>query len=427
MLTDTQIRKAKPADKGFRLSDGGGLHVFISPAGGKLWRLRYEIDGKEKLLSIGPYPDISLVQAREARAAAKEALRAGRDPSDLKKHKRLMTAAMVATTFEAVAREWHDIQKQFWAPVHAYDVLHSLERDIFPTLGTRPIAEISAPEVLDALRAIENRPAKETARRVRQRMSAVFVYAIASGRTSADPAAIVEGAMQPLKRGRQPAIVDLDEARKMLMVVDASPASPVTKLALRLLALTALRPGTLITTPWAEIDAAEDLIWQVPASRMKLRQALKDDEQRDHLVPLPRQAVDALDVLRRLTGRGPLLFPNTRHAHKPMSENAIGYLLNRAGFHNRHVPHGWRATFSTVMNERFRADRQIIDLMLAHVPKDKVEGAYNRAAHIDRRAELAQLWADLIMDGQLPAAALVSGPRQVQRSRRPAGSSPPTR
>jgi integrase len=334
----------------------------------------------------------------------------------LKKQKRLAAAASVATTFETMAREWHKIQEGFWTPVHAYDVLHSLERDVFPTLGDYPIAEITAPDVLEVLRPIEKRPAVETARRIRQRMSAVFVFAIASGRASADPAAIVQGAVQPVKKRRQPAITDLDRAREMLRITEQSPASPVTKLAMRIMVLTSVRSGTLLGTPWSEIDEIGPgaPVWQISAARMKMRLTLKDDELRDHLVPFSTQAIEVLGVLRKLTGRGPLLFPNTRHAHKPMSENAIGYMLNRAGYHHRHVPHGWRTTFSSVMNERFKADWRVIDLMLAHTNKNQVEGAYNRAEHIDRRAELAQIWADLIMEGQVPAADLVGMRRQIR-------------
>ncbi len=188
----------------------------------------------------------------------------------------------------------------------------------------------------------------------------------------------------------------------------------MTKLALRILALTVVRPGTLIATPWKEWRDLEDSepVWQIPAERMKLRLRHKDDEARDHLVPLATQTIEAIKALWTHTGKGPLAFPNTRHSHKPLSENAIGYLLNRAGYHQKHVPHGWRATFSTVMNERFRSDKPVIDLMLAHTPKDKVEGAYNRALHIDRRRELAQEWADLILEGAMPAADLLLGPRR---------------
>lgn len=414
MLTDAQVKKAKKQEKPYRLSDGGGLHLYVSQSGGKLWRFRYEFGGKEKLLSIGPYPDISLLDARSARDDAKRLLRDGKDPGLAKKLKKLSGQQKSEQTFEIIAREWYQLQKGHWVERHANDVIESLEKEVFPHVGDSPIRHIGVPEVMGVLRLIESRQAFETARRVRQRMSAVFVYAIASGRADGDPAAIVKGAMAPLRKGKQPAITDLGKAREMLQKAEDEPAHPVTKLALRLLALTVVRPGTLISTPWQEWrDLSEtDPLWQIPAERMKLKLKHKDDEERDHLVPLPRQAVEAIQALWEASGKGPLAFPNTRHPHKPLSENAIGYLLNRAGYHQKHVPHGWRATFSTVMNERFRSDKQVIDLMLAHTPKDKVEGAYNRALHIDRRRELAQEWADLILEGAKPAADLLLGPRR---------------
>ncbi len=414
MLTDTQIKKAKPAEKSYKLADSGGLFLYVSTAGGKLWRLKYRFNGTEKLLSIGPYPAISLLDARKARDDAKAVLRAGDDPSVAKKLKRLIAVADGENTFEVIAREWFHLQKSRWSEHHAGDVIHSLEKDVFPHIGSMPIRSISSPSVLAVLRLIEKRPAVDLARRVRQRMSAVFVYAISSGRADTDPAAVVLGAMAPLKPGRQPAVTDLVAAKVIIDKVEAEAAHPVTKLAHRLLALTAIRPGTLITTPWSEFNEIDpaDPIWQIPAGRMKLKKGQKDDEARDHLVPLSTKALEVIAALRTLTGAGPLVFPNSRHAHKPMSENAIGYLLNRAGYHHRHVPHGWRSTFSSVMNEAHPSDRAIIDLMLAHVPKDRVEGAYNRALHLNRRKELAQLWADIILDGKKPAAELLVGPRK---------------
>lgn len=413
MLTDMQIKKAKPAEKAFKLPDGGGLHLFVSTAGGKLWRFRYEFDGKEKLLSIGPYPAISLVDARAARDKAKADLRSGRDPGITKKLEKLSQEVSSDNSFEVIAREWYELQKPVWGDKHASDVIESFEDDVFPIVGRVPVTDISAANVLALLRIIEKRGAKEKARRIRQRMSAVFVYAISSGRADNDPAAVVKNAMAPLIKGKQPAITDLAKAREILLKVDAEPAHPVTKLALRILALTAVRPGTLATTPWVEWAEFDDApLWQIPAARMKLRRQHKDDEARDHIVPLSRQAVEAIDALRFISGRGPLAFPNARHAHKPMSENAMGYLLNRAGYHHKHVPHGWRSTFSTVMNERFMADSRVIDVMLAHTQKDKVEGAYNRALYLDRRRELAQIWADLILEGARPAHELIAGPRR---------------
>jgi integrase len=409
VLTDLQIRKAKPAEKPFKLTDGGGLHLYVTPAGGKLWRLRYEVGGKEKLLSLGKYPAMSLNDARDRQREAKAALATGRDPGIEKRRARTAAAVDAANTFELIAREWHALQRRNWTERHADDVMRSLERDVFPELGDRALRDITAPEVLQVLRGIEARPAIETARRVRQRMSDVFVFAVASGRGESDPAAVVQKAMAPLIKGRQPAITDLGKARKMLADAEGSPANIITKLANRLLLLTALRPGTVITTPWSELEEAVKAgTWQVPAARMKLRLAHKTDEARDHLVPLSRQALETIAAVREMTGRCPVVFPNMRHAHKPMSENAIGYYLNRAGYHHRHVPHGWRSTFSTVMNERFPADRAVIDLMLAHVPDNKVEGAYNRALHLNRRAELAQLWADLILEGAPAAGDLLS-------------------
>jgi integrase len=394
-LTDAACRKAAPKEKQFKLYDAAGLHLVVTPSGGKLWRMRYQFGGKEKVLSFGPYPSVSLAAAREARDAARSVLRQSKDPGIAKKIRKL-DAVSGDGTFEAIAREWYELNKDQWVARHAADVIESLEKEIFPTLGPAPVKDITAADVLACLRPIEKRGAKETARRIRQRISAVFVYAIASGRADNDPAAMVKKAMAPMRKGKQPAITDLEKAREMLTKAEAEPAHPVTKLALRILALTAVRPGTLATTPWAEWTPLGDT-WRIPAERMKLRLQHKDDEARDHLVPLATQTIEAIEALRQVSGRGPLAFPNARHAHKPMSENAMGYLLNRAGYHGHHVPHGWRSTFSSVMNEHFSADRYIIDLMLAHIAKDKTEGAYNRAQHLQRRRELAQEWADLIL------------------------------
>ncbi|MGA1803662.1 tyrosine-type recombinase/integrase [Rhizobium sp. HT1-10] len=414
MLTDSRIKREQAREKPFKIADGGGLFLYVSPSGGKLWRFRYQYGGKEKLLSIGQYPSISLIAARAAREEAKVSLRAGHDPGVAQKLKKLGHVKSSQNTFEVLAREWFELNKSQWVERHALDVIGSLENEIFPPLGSIPIKNIAASDVIAVLRVIEARGAKETARRIRQRMSAVFVYAIATGRGEADPAAIVQKAMAPLKKGRQPAITDVAKAREMLRKVDEEIAHPLTKLALRILALTAVRPGTLSTTPWSEWDdlSPTSPIWQIPAERLKLRLHYKDDEARDHLAPLSRQAIEAIAALRQISGKGPLAFPNARHAHKPMSENAMGYLLNRAGYHGHHVPHGFRSTFSSIMNESFPADKATIDLMLAHVPKDKVEGAYNRALFLQRRIELAQEWADIISEGLAPAASLLGGRRR---------------
>ena len=295
-------------------------------------------------------------------------------------------------------------------------------------MGPIPIREIDAPLALAALRKIEARGALETAKRVRQRMSAVFVQGISEGICSGDPAAVVTRALKPNpKRGRQPAISELEELQELLIAAERSAASPVTKIASRLLALTAVRPGVLRGASWEEfegIDWVEETagavgtaLWRVPSERMKLVLDRKGDETFEHLIPLSRQAVEALRAIRPLTARYEYIFPSVRSSRRPMSENAIGYLYNRVGYHGRHVPHGWRAAFSTIMNERAErmgraSDRSVIDLMLAHVPSNKVEGAYNRAAYMDRRCEISQEWADLLMDGLPPASELLTSHRR---------------
>lgn len=406
MLTDVQIRKAKPADKGYKLTDGAGLHVFVSPAGGKSWRWRYEFGGKEKLLTLGQYPVMGLSDARDAREKARAILREGRDPGIAKKQKRLVVSRQNTETFEIIGREWHTINQSRWSQIHASDILYSLERDVFPGIGSYPVREITVTDVLALLRDVESRGSLETARRLRQRIESIFSFAIATDRAAANPAIIVKGAMAPLKRGRQPAITDLDEARQILPRCEAMPGHPLTKLAHRLLALTVVRPGVVLNLPWSEFPK-DAVLWTVPAKRMKLALVRKEDAAHDHLVPLPRQALEVIEAARKLSGLGPMVFPNSRAAHQPMSEGAIRHLLNKAGYQDRHVSHGWRSTFSTVMNERFPADRQIIDLMLAHKPKDAVESAYNRALHLPRRIELAQIWADLVTEGLQPAGNLL--------------------
>lgn len=420
MLTDLQARKAKPGEKGYKLTDAGGLYLMVTPAGSKSWRLKYRIHGKEKLLTFGLYPEIGLAAARDQRDDARRLIRAGTDPALERKRQRVTSSANAELTFERMTRAWHELEKSRWSAVHAADVIGSLGRDVFPDLGGMPIRDIDTPMVLATLRKVERRGSIETARRLRQRISAVFAYAISEGLVAADPAAPVQKALKPLpKKGRQPAIVELEGVRQLLRDAEGSGASPVTKLASRLLALTSVRPGVVRGVGWSEFEGLDgpEPLWRVPASRMKLILDRKDEEAFEHLVTLSPAAVDVIETIRRLTGRGSHVFPSQRHSHRAMSENAIGYLYNRVGYHGRHVPHGWRAAFSTIMNERAErdgrhGDRKVIDLMLAHVPKDKVEGAYNRAAFMPRRREIAGEWAELLVDGLPPAGDLLDGARR---------------
>lgn len=383
-LTDIQAKSAKAGDKPYKLADEKGLYLYVAPTGLRSWRMKYRFLGKEKVLTFGPYPEVKLGNAREKRDAARAVLRDGRDPGMEKKIAAAAGAADAENTFETVATAWHDLHKSKWSPTHANDVIDSLQRDVFPKLGGLPINLITPGIVLETLRAIEQRAAIETARRVRQRMSGVFVYAIASGIGQSDPAAIVRSAMKPLPtKGRQPALTSLVDARALLAAAESAAASPVTKIASRLLALTAVRPSVLRHAEWTEFEDLEGVapLWRVPAAKMKLTAARESDIREEFIIPLAPEAVATIAAIQRLTGRSRYLFPSNRSFHKAMSENAIGYLYNRVGFKDRHVPHGWRATFSTIMNEQAEreersSDRAVIDLMLAHVPKNKVEGAW---------------------------------------------------
>lgn len=420
MLTDAKVRTAKPRPKPYKLTDANRMFLLVAPGGGKLWRWNYIYDGKNKTMAFGGYPLVSLADARAKRDEAYTILCEGRDPLVAKRLKIEANLEASRQTFERVAREWHGNAKAQWAKIHAADIIRSLERDVFPTVGELPIAQLTPPLVLGVLREIEARGSIETAKRVRQRISAVFIYGIARGIVQTDPAEKLGKALKPLRKGRQPAITDLVPLRRMIIAAEEDYARPITRLALRLLALTAVRPSELRGARWKEL---EDLngklpLWRIPASRMKGDLERKDELNGDHLVPLTPQCLAVLRALWPLTGDGDLLFPSNRHSHRPMSENAIGYLLNRAGYHGHHVPHGFRAAFSTIMNEWAERegkdhDRQVIDLMLAHVPSGKVEGAYNRAAYMPRRRELAAVWSELLSDGLPDAATLVERPSKM--------------
>jgi len=378
MLSDAKVRAAKPRPKSYKLSDANRLFLLVTPSGGKLWRYGYAYDGKQKTLAFGAYPQVSLSDARAKRDEAAGLLAEGHDPNVVKKLK--IEAARL--TFERIAREWYANAKSQWASIHAADIIRSLERDVFPTIGDLPVGQLTPPLILGVLREIEARGAIETAKRVRQRISAVFVYGIAQGIVQTDPSEKLGKVLKPLRKGRQPAITDLVPLRRMIVTAEEDFARPITRLALRLLALTAVRPSELRGAQWWEFQDFDGKLplWRIPAARMKGDLDRKDELNGDHLAPLTPQALAVLRALWPLTGDGDLLFPSNRHTHKPMSENAIGYLLNRAGYHGHHVPHGFRAAFSTIMNEWAERegkehDRKVIDLMLAHIPPGTGEGA----------------------------------------------------
>jgi integrase len=437
MLTDKAVRAAAPKDKAYKVSDSGGLFLHISPKNHKSWRFKYRLDGKEQLLTIGVYPEVSLAEAREKRNDARKLLRDGRDPRIAAKRAKLVGDSGTFQTFEQAAREWHTVQKPKWKPVHADDVITSLERDIFPHLGTMPMDVIDKPLLLSVLKKIEGRGSIETARRVKQRVAAIYRYVNAHGAGLENPANDLNDALAPLPPSkRYPALLDVDAIKRMLGDIDRAGASPVTRLAGRFLALTAQRPGMVRHMEWNEISGVDwgnpsadvsEALWTVPADKIKQELQLRSDEAFDHKIPLSPQAVQTLRVVRLLTGRAPYVFPNARAGTAAMTVNAIGYLYNREGYKGKHVPHGWRSSFSTIMNEqaerelgtdvRLLADRLIIDLMLAHTPAgiSATELRYNRARFMDRRRELAKRWADMIMEGALPATEILDSPRRKPR------------
>lgn len=426
-LTVIEVRNAKPDSSGYKMADEKGLYLYVTPKGAKSWRQNYRFGGKQKTLTHGQFPEVSLAEARERRDAARIHLRGNRDPAIEAERERRAAIAATGATFQASALAWHEDERPRWSPRHAMVVMNALTRDVFPDLGKLPIADVDGPLVLKALRKIERRGSIETAKRVLGYVSAIFVRAKGEHLVIANPTTDLIDALKPTPKGsKQPALTTLPELLTLQRVVDASTAGPATKLASRLLALTAVRVGVLRTATWSEVEgidwskpaeAAPVALWRIPADRMKLEIEDKGDAAFDHDVPLPAPAVEALRALHLLTGRGKLLFPNGHSAREPMSDAAISTLYKRMAdgrYKGRHVPHGWRSAFSTLMNEWAmehgrEGDRLLIDLMLAHRPKGMSgsEFAYNRAKFSARRRVLADTWATMIAEGLEPAMTIV--------------------
>jgi integrase len=419
MLTDTACKRAKAQDKPYKLADAQGLHLYVTPSGYKSWRWKYRFAGKEKRLVFGAYPEVTLVEARSMREDAARQLRSGVDPSVDKRQRSAAHMARAGSTFETVANDWFASQERTWSKRYANIVRRSLDQDVFPKLGKLPIESITTPLVLEVLRPIEQRGAIETAHRVRQRISEVFARAIGSGIATNDPATVAARALAKVKKGKFPAVRTVEAARAVLSKVEAQPGQPLTKLASRLLALTAVRSGVLRMAETKEFEGLDGAapIWRIPAAKMKLVVERKEDAAFEFIVPLAPQAVELIKLAIEFTGADmPLIFRSVRHPRKPISDSTISKAYREAGFSGVHVPHGWRSTFSTIMNELAAVenrvgDRAIIDLMLAHVPEG-VEAAYNRAAYMPRRRELAQEWADMLTQGFAPPATLLEGLRQ---------------
>ena len=401
MLTPAAVKAARPQPRAYKLFDAGGLFLFIAPTGLKSWRVKYRRAGREQLLTIGRFPEISLPEARQRRDEARARLAAGGDPA---------VVHFNVNSLEQLGRAWHAHARDQWSAEHATDVLASLERDIFPALGNRAAGEIAAPELLAALRVVEGRGCIETARRLRQRLSMIFAYGVAEGLIENDPAARLAAAMRKGRPARpQPALVSIEDCRQLLEACETVGAGASVRLASRFLALTAVRLDAVRGARWGEIEDLDGPapLWRVPSERMKLARAKKGDARFDHVVPLSAEACGVLReamLIFATSNEAPkadsLLFPGAGK-NLPLGEGAIGALYARAGFAGRHVPHGWRASFSTILNEELGEEwRAAIDRALAHSPKDKVEGAYNRAEQLGRRRALFARWGALLADGR---------------------------
>ncbi len=387
-LTDTAIKNAKPCDKTARMFDGGGMYLEISPAGGKWWRLKYRYDSKEKRLSLGVYPDVSLKDARQRRDDARKLLADGIDPGENRKAVKATKTERAANSFEVIAREWFARKSPGWATSNADKIIKRLENDAFPWLGGRPIAEITPPELLKVLRRIEERGAVESAHRMRNYCGQIFRYAIATGRAERDASADLRGALPPPITQHRAAITDPKAAAELLRAMDSYQGSFVTKCALRLAPLVFVRPGELRKAEWAEIDL-DKAEWNIPAERMKMRDP--------HLVPLSTQAVKILRELHALTGGGRYVFPGARTNGRPMSDNAVLAALRRMGYAKDEMSgHGFRAMARTILDEVLQVRPDFIEHQLAHAVKDPNGRAYNRTAHMTERRKMMQQWADYL-------------------------------
>lgn len=389
-LSDAQIKNAKPQEKDYKLMDGFGLFLLITPTNGKLWRFDYRFDNKRKMLALGAYPSVTLAEARQRREDAKKLLANGIDPGAMKKTLKSTGKELAANTFEVIARQWH---LKFsaagkWSPIHAADIMHRLEKDIFPPLGSRPISEIKPKELLTVLERIASRGALDSAHRLRHHCGMIFRYAIVHEYTERDIAADLRGALPPVKGGHHAAATTPKELAPILRSIDDFNGSFIVKSALRLLPLVFCRPGELRAAEWSEINF-DDCIWEIPAERMKMKQP--------HIVPLSQQAINILKELQPLTGYGRYLFPCHRSPLRCMSNNALNAGLRRLGFTKEEATaHGFRASARTILDEVLKVRPDFIEHQLSHSVRDALGTAYNRTSHLDERKKMMQTWADYL-------------------------------
>jgi integrase len=389
-LTDIQIRNAKPLDKPFILSDGGGLYIQITPSGGKLWRLKYRHAGKEKLLSFGKYPVVSLADARQNRDDAKKILANDTDPSDVKRLEKQQREIISANSFEAVAKDWFERHLSQKAETTKDRVIRRMERFVFPYVGKRPIAEITAPDILQVVRRVETHHSLDTAHRVQIEIGQIIRYAVQTGRAVSDPTPALRGALPPVKKIHYASPADdHKKVGELLRTMDAFSGSPIVQAAITILPMLFCRPGELRVMKWADVDL-EAGEWRYVATKTDT----------PHIVPLPLQAISVLRDLHPLTGNlsGGFVFSGGRSSMRPMSDAAINAAYKRLGIDTKKelTGHGWRSVARTMLHERLGYAPEVIERQLAHAVKDANGEAYNRTRFIDERRKMMQAWADYL-------------------------------
>ncbi|EBJ1006198.1 integrase [Salmonella enterica] len=396
-LNARQVETAKPKDKPYKLADGGGLYLLVNPNGSRYWRLKYRVAGKEKLLAIGVYPEVTLADARARRDEAKRGIAGGIDPNEAKREEKLTREAQIKNTFQEIACEWHASKVRKWSEGYASDIMEAFNKDVFPYIGKKPIAEIKPLELLNVLRRMEGRGATEKAKKVRQRCGEVFRYAIVTGRAEYNPAPDLTSAMQGHESNHYP-FLNAAELPEFFDALSHYSGSELVVLAARLLIITGLRTGELRGAFWQEIND-EAGVWEIPAERMKMR--------RPHIVPLSRQALSIIARILEMTGRYPLMFPGRNDPRKTMSEASINQVFKRIGYSGRVTGHGFRHTMSTILHEQ-GYNTAWIETQLAHVDKNSIRGTYNHAQYLDGRREMLQWYADY-MDALASGGNVVHG------------------
>jgi integrase len=385
-LTDTEIRRSKQGDQDYKIADGGGLFLLVSKGGGKLWRWDYRFEGKRKTMALGKYPDVSLATAREKHSDARKLLASGIDPMAQRMADKTAEQAKAENSFQAVTALWLAHWRVGKSPRHAEYTERRIKDDILPVLGSRPVAEIEAPEVVAMMKAIADRGALDIAKRARETTGQIFRYAVAHGYARRNPAAEIKPSdILPARRKENYARIDAKQLPRLLKAIEMYPGAPITRMAMKLMALTFLRTSELIGAEWSEFDL-EQKRWDIPEERMKMRTP--------HIVPLADQAIEILEMLKPLTGNGKMVFPGDRKAVH-MSNNTILSALERMGYKGAMTGHGFRGLASTILHEQ-GWPHEHIELQLAHAPRNAVSAAYNHALYLEPRAKMIQHWADFL-------------------------------